>query len=599
MKLNKPTSIFFILFAIIISFNNLNAQQKTKGRYIPTKFDSVKKVIPPQYYGNPIEAKRKDSIAKAEAQRKLQEEQQRIEQAKKEAELAKQKKAGSKKVMLDKLNQKETQKETTSKAQKVKTIKEEKNETPKTEPKPIVKHEVEKKVVSKYSNKQLWTMLECIQYALDNNLQVAEAELNKKFDELLLEENKNKQYPDLNGDIYAGKSFGRNIDPATNVFTTKNFNYGILDFNSKTLLFGWFQKKYENERLRLNIEANSAQKEQLENDIALNITVGFIRVLQAREATKIIQNKIQKTLTQLNSSSYQFKNYIETTLANDSLQYLQSKNAEKISLLELKALMNLTSSNPFDIQTTQVENEWFKNYQQISNVQDIVTNAINNNPLIYYNELKLLSSQKSLEIAKSKQYPSLSLYGNLGSVYSSSVKKMTSQYYEGVSQIGYVNINGTSYPVTQPEYYYTYQTQGLFNQFSDHIRAGVALGLNIPIINGYQIRVNMQKAKINMVYNQMLFDRQKQKLSQDVLMTYENIKLLQKEYIASQNVSKKNLNLFNSVSNKTITSSNEFIEWNQFSESYLKSLLNENEKKYQLLFKLKMLDYFVDTPLTL
>ncbi|KXK43043.1 MAG: outer membrane efflux protein [Bacteroidetes bacterium OLB11] len=449
------------------------------------------------------------------------------------------------------------------------------------------------------SRKEIWTLSECIQYAKDNHLQIAEVELNKRFEELLLEENRNMQYPDLNGDLFAGKSFGRNIDPVTNAFTTKKFNYSLLDFNSKTLLFGWFQKKYENDQMKFNIAASSAQKEQLENDVALNITVGFIRVIQAREMSKIFQNKIQATLAQLNSVSYQMKKYLNATLANDSLQYVESKHKEHISLLELKSLMNLTSNQKFDIQTNQSEIEWFKNVQQISDIQSYTQEALNKNSLVQYNEYKLMSSQKILDIAKAKQYPTLSLYGNLGTVYSSTVRKITSQNYEGESPIGYVNINGTSYPLTQSEYSYSYQTQSLLNQFSNHIRAGVALGLNIPLLNGYQERSNMQKAKINLVHDQMILDRQKQKLSQDVLLTYESVKSLQKEYLASQNAKRKNETIINEIHQNTISSPIEYLEWNQMADHFIKARLVENEKKYQLLFKLKTLDYLLSNPLNL
>lgn len=82
--MNLKNSIAFCL--LIVCSVTMNAQQKKAGKYIPTKYDSVKKVIPPQVYGDPTEVRRLDSIAQAETIRKEQENKIRLENERKALE---------------------------------------------------------------------------------------------------------------------------------------------------------------------------------------------------------------------------------------------------------------------------------------------------------------------------------------------------------------------------------------------------------------------------------------------------------------------------------------------------------------------------------
>lgn len=601
--MNLKNSIAFCL--LIVCSVTMNAQQKKAGKYIPTKYDSVKKVIPPQVYGDPTEVRRLDSIAQAETIRKEQENKIRLENERKALENSQRNKP--KEIPKTKIGSKQTPTPQTKNNTSVNTqIK--KPETPKTynqkETLPIqTNKEVIKSSKKNVSLPEIWSLEECIQFALDKNLQVSEAELNSHFEQLVYEENKANQFPTLNGDAFAGRSFGRNIDPVSNHFVQNSFNYGILDLNSKMLLFGWFQKKYQNEKYKLEIDAANLLNKQLQNDITLNITVGFIRVLMARENIKIAENKIKATRQTLEKSSYHYSNdpyfasHFQTILSDDTLTYIQTLQSEKIALLELKSLMNFNANQKFDIRTSNFENELLRNYTDIPNIENYTQQALEQNYSIEYQKLKLFSAQKEFEISKAMQYPSLSLYGNLGTTYSSNDKKITSQTYYGEAEVGNVNINGTSYPITSSQYDFTFKPQSFPEQFQEHIRAGVALGLHIPIFNGYYTRTAIQKAKLNLVKNKIQLDRQKQKTIQEIQLAFVNAKAASEILIASKNAKNKSESLLKLINQREIASPTEIFEWNQFSKNFFQTQTNEIQAKYQLLFQLKTLDYLAGKPL--
>lgn len=65
---------------------------------------------------------------------------------------------------------------------------------------------------------KVWTLEECIQYALENNLQIQQNELSQKLADYDLKQAKYNVLPDVNGFISHAYNFGQTIDPFTNQF---------------------------------------------------------------------------------------------------------------------------------------------------------------------------------------------------------------------------------------------------------------------------------------------------------------------------------------------------------------------------------------------
>ena len=410
----------------------LFAQQK-KGKYIPTKYDSVKKVIPPQYYGNAAEAKRADSIAKAEAIQKqlAQKEKEALEKKMAEQKLleeAEKKKNANKQIPKISNPKKNTYTPYTRPSQK-KPI--EKQVIPK--PLPIVKKETPKKAIKV---KTIWSLEDCITYAKNNNLQIVEAQLNERYEKLLYEENKSSRYPDLNGDLQIGKSFGRNIDPASNQFVNNNFNYNILGLWSNTLLFGWFQKKYQLDKNQLDIQTAEYANKKIQDDVTLNITTGYIRVLQAREQKKSLAVSLKKFTERNMFINKNESQAYQAMLATDSAMYLETVVNERMALLQLKAILHLEFEDAFDIVTDEQEPNAPNQRLSLPDAATWYQMALNQQARVQYQNLKLKSAKKSLDIAKAMQYPQLSLYGGAGPVFSSNIKNITPPTYEGEASEG-------------------------------------------------------------------------------------------------------------------------------------------------------------------
>lgn len=216
-----------------------------------------------------------------------------------------------------------------------------------------------------------------------------------------------------------------------------------------------------------------------------------------------------------------------------------------------------------------------------------------------FNELKLQSAKRTLDIAKAVQYPQLSLIGSLATNFSSTIKDITGQTYIGESPLGNVKIGNTDYLITRPNYSFDTRTRSVLNQYGDNIRANIGIGLSVPIFNGFSASTNIQKARIGLVSQQIVSDNDKQKLRQDIYKAYEEAKASAQKYSAAKRAKEASERALDfAIKRYEIGMINTF-EYT----STLNSFYNANSAllsaKYDLVFKQKVLDYYLGNPLKL
>jgi outer membrane protein len=579
-----------VLFVLIFSFTTIVAQ--TKGKYIPTKYDSVKKKIPQQVYGNKLitPAAPKVDTPPQEEKGPIQEEKrtEKLEPELKEKEseepIPKEKKSAPPPIIIQK--------------KEIKT-----SITP-----PTAESDIPSNDRARPSVGSKWTLQQCIQYAMDNNLQVAEAELNERMTNLLLSQNKYSRLPNVNGDASVGESYGRSIDPTTNQFVTKGFLYNNLGLNSQTLLFGWFQKQYSIQQNEMDVRAANAASLQLKDDIALNVATGFLRVLLAREQVRIVEAQLK-----LNNEQYnQTVKYADagklpelnvaqmlSQLSSDTASLVGAQADERIALLQLRALLNFNYRDPFDIQAPDINIAELSSLYALPSPEMMFDMSIKNQHQMKVNQWKLLSANKTLAIAKASQYPQLSLFANLGTNFSSVTKDITGQTYIGDVPIGFLKIGSTEYALNRPDYSFTTRTRPVGQQYADNLRANIGLSLSIPIFNGFSAGTNIQKARIGLVSQKIASDNDKQKLKQNIYKAYEEAKASAQKYNAAKRAKEAADRALDFAVKRFAAGMISTFEYSSTLTSAFNASSSVLSSKYDLLFKLKVLDYYMGNPIKL
>ncbi|HKZ68224.1 MAG TPA: TolC family protein [Chitinophagaceae bacterium] len=393
-----------------------------------------------------------------------------------------------------------------------------------------------------------WDLRKCVEYAMENNISVRQADVQARITALTYEQSKLSQYPSANLQNSAGYQFGRSIDPSTNQFTNEKLlgvNHGL---NVNLDLFNWFSKKNTIAANRFQAEAYVQGVEKAKNDIALNVANAYLQILLNSEQIKISDVQVKQSVEQVGIIKIQVKEgalpelnlaEMEAQLANDSSTLITAKANYTLSILQLKALLNIDADKPFDVEIPPVE---FIPVEPLADLDPaaVYLLAITNLPQQKINELNLQAAIKNVAAVKGRMYPSLSLFGGLDSRYSGAQKLRVKSFAKDFINIGTVTVGGTPYFVSTLEQQTIptgYSKNTYFRQLSDNFSQSVGLSLNIPIFNGGIARTNWTKAKLDVTNVELQNELDAKTLKQDIYQAHANaVASLQKFNAAGKSV---------------------------------------------------------------
>lgn len=376
-----------------------------------------------------------------------------------------------------------------------------------------------------------WDLRKCVEYALEHNISVRQADLEIRFAELDFKQSKLAQYPSANLSSNIGYSAGRNQDPTSFSLITTGYVFNNYSLQASVDLFNWFTKKNTIAVKDLNLKATAAGVEKAKNDIALNVAVAYLQILLAREQVNLALAKVIQTRSQLESTRKQVDAgklpelnaaNLESLVASDSSSLISAETAVQRSLLQLKALLNLDAGQPFDIITPSVQGIPIENLADLQ-PEAVYNLAISNMPQQKVDEWNLKAALKSVEVARGSMYPTISLFGSLGSAFNNKANEIKSITPVN-SPFGTVTVSGTPYQVypLSPFNAYTYGKIQYFDQLNQNFRQSIGLSVSVPILNGGILRTAWQRSKLSVKQVELTKEQNSFTLKQDIYTAYND-----------------------------------------------------------------------------
>jgi outer membrane protein len=376
-----------------------------------------------------------------------------------------------------------------------------------------------------------WDLRKCVEYAMEHNISVRQADLQIRFAELDFQQSKMSQYPGANLSTNMGYSAGRNQDPTSFSLITTGYLFNNYTLQTSVELFNWFTKKNTIAVKDLNLKATQVGVDKAKDDVALNVAVAYLQILLAREQVNLASAKIIQTKSQLESTRKQVDagklpelnaTNLESLLAADSSSLIGVETMAKQALLQMKALLNLDAGIPFDIVTPPVSLIPVENIADLE-PEAVYNLAVSNLPQQKVDELNLKAALKNVEVARGSMYPTISLFGSLGSAFNNKAKEIKS-----VSQVnspfGTVTVGGTPYQVfpLSPFNSYTYGKIKYFDQLNQNFRQSVGLSMSVPILNGGVLRTAWQRSKLSVKQVELTKEQNSFTLKQDIYKAYND-----------------------------------------------------------------------------
>ncbi|MBW6491239.1 MAG: TolC family protein [Lentimicrobium sp.] len=453
---------------------------------------------------------------------------------------------------------------------------------------------------------QVWTLEQCINHALTNNLQLKQQLLLVESVKADLLQSKVDLLPGITGNASHAYNYGQTIDRYTNQFATSKVQSNNFYLQSGVTLFNGFQKLNLIKQNQLNLLASEQDADKYMNDMSINIATFYLQVLFYKELVQIRGNQLDITRQQkqrmqkmVDAGSIAAGDLftIEAQLAGEESALVSAENDLEISLLTLSQLLDLPSTDGFDIvvPALSVENE-----PEITGSPDqVYTYAREHMPEIKAAEFRLQSSERQLARAKGTYYPSLALSGSWGTGYSGA-SQIIDQQTPINPIIGYaLNPAGENYEVYTYAYNYTYKTKAWSDQIKDNNNQTIGLYLTIPILNGWQTRTMVKKARLSVESSRLDLELQQMMLRKTIQQAWSDARASYKNYGASTKKQDATREAFRYAEQKFNVGVMNSVDYNNAKKDMTNAESEVLQSKFDYIFKTTVLDFYIGKPLSL
>ena len=438
-----------------------------------------------------------------------------------------------------------------------------------------------------FSQQKVWTLDECIYYAIDNNIQIKQQSLQTDLQKNNLDLSKFKLLPTLSGSANHNYSFGRSLDQTTYRYTdnqtvqSNNFYVG-----GSMSIFTGMQNYNTIRKYEYQVLASEQDLENFKENIALTIALNYLQILLNKELVTATNDQLQITLQQIektrklvDAGSVAKGNLlqIESQAAQEELQLINTKNQLDIAYLDITQLLELTSPVGFEVIVPEIDVD--TNAIIPETVDEIFAIAQGERPSIKSSELQLSASEYDLRIARGGRSPRITMNHSFNTGYSNIRQKIL-----GIDP-GDASIIYGKYPFSE--------------QVTDNVNWGIGFSLNIPILNGWQVNKNIANSQIQIQNNQYALDATKKQLYKNIQQAYADATAALKKFTASKKAVASMEESFRYTEQKFDVGLVTPVDYNAAKSQLLQAQSALAQSKYEYIFKTKVLDFYRGIPLNL
>lgn len=417
-----------------------------------------------------------------------------------------------------------------------------------------------------------WTLRQCIDYALENNITVKQQDVTRRQNEVQLSTAKNSRLPDLNASASQNWSFGRGLT-SENTYSNRNTSSTSLSLGTTVPLFTGFRIPRTIELNKLNLEAATADLGKARDDISVQVAQAYVQILYNIELRDVAQRQIDIDSMQVERLREMYRTgkasgvevaQQEATLAQSRLTLTQADNDYRISLLTLAQLLELPSPEGFTIVRPDIAALTVDEAAALPLPDEIFQEAIAFKPEVKAETLRLKSTEMSIKIAQSALWPTLSLSAGLGS--------------------NYYKTNG-------------FDTESFGRQMRNNFSQYIGLSLNIPIFNRFETRNSIRSARLDRESQQLRLDDVKKTLYKEIQQAYYNAVAARAQYASSTEATTSNKAAFDLMSAKYEYGKANITEFNESKNNWLKAESDLARAKYEYMYDTSLLDFYRGRPL--
>lgn len=412
-----------------------------------------------------------------------------------------------------------------------------------------------------------WTLRQCVDYAVENNIELKQQSLDVKNSEINLSTSKNSRLPDLNASMGQSFNFGRST-LGTNVSEAVNSSRSSFSVSTSVPIFTGFRIPNQIKADELTLQAAMEGLKKVQENLELQVVSLYLDVLFKKEILKAYQEQAGLSKQQVERTSMLVESGkvptsqlydIKAQLAKDESNVTMADNDLALSLLNLSQALNLASNDAFDIEEPKVDNIVDNNLGSVLPPNQVYQMALGIKPHIKEAEYKLESSKKTLKVAQAGYWPTLGFSAG----YSTSYQSVSGQ--DNVSFSKQIRDFGSEY---------------------------LSFSLSIPIFNRFETRNRVRSARLSIENQNLALDNVKLALYKEIQQAYQSAVSSQAKYNSASKAYEAADESFKYARERYDIGKSTVFEFNEAQTKLLTSKSERIQAKYDFIFRAKILDFY-------
>ncbi len=415
------------------------------------------------------------------------------------------------------------------------------------------------------------TLQQAIERTLTNNLQIKQAQFQASITNENLKQSTFERYPSLTSTASANRQFGLFFDNQTGRLINSSVDQINGRISSSILLFGGGSLINQIKQNKNFLLADQNNVDKIKNDLSLSVVTTYLTIINNQDLIKASKDQLSLSKQQLNVAQKRFNvgdntqadlSQAEAQVANNELSLTNAENAFELSILNLKQLMEMDPQTQIELVIPAIDDPSLIDNKYSG--YDIFTQAVQNYPDIKTATFNTEAFKYGVKVAKGSLYPSLSFGAGLSTGYSSA----------------------------NPLSFNKQITDNNFGQF-------LGFNLSVPIFNNYRSRSSYNVAKIRYDNAKVSEQLAKNNLNKIINQAVQDLKSAIKSYGATKSAFESSKEAFNAIQQRYEVGLVNIIELNTAQTNFNKAEFDFIQSKYNVIFRSKVIDFYLGNPLTL
>lgn len=462
-----------------------------------------------------------------------------------------------------------------------------------------------------------FTLTECVDYAVKNNLSVRQSGWDVVQNEVALRQSKADLLPSVNANTNVSYSVGRTLNEFTYDFVEVPVQQQDLGITAQVALFNGLRRLNTIKRNRIGVGVSELNLEATKNDVTLNVIAAYTQILlnmELLETTQFqqrtVQSQLQRSQRLVDAGSLPQADALQfdAQLSQREVSVVEAENNLALGQLQLKQLLQIPAEKSLEVVIPEVEAP--ETALLPTSAEGVYREAAANLPAIRSADQQITGAQYDIAIARADYYPSLSLFGGLGSRYSSLAPPVIPQagtetrvierpigFFRSPTNLGGVLAGDPISVIANSEVPIQTTENTYLNQLDFNLNRFVRLSLSIPIFNNLQVRSNVANAKIRLENARINALSQRNVVRQNIEQAFLDAKSAAKSYTATQRQVASLQEAFKNTEARYQAGAIDAVDYNQAQNDLNGAESDLVRTKYNYVFSIKVLDFYQGKPL--